>query len=210
MFGFLVMAWIVVVTALVFLVVPPVEGLGYLIRIIFLHIPTAWISVLGFFLAAWWAYRYLKTRDIKVYHRSSVAAKLGLFFCLAATVSGAIFAKYTWGAYWNWDPRQTTIFILLLIYGAYVTLELAISDDEKRAQISSAYALFAFITVPFLVFIIPRFYQSLHPDDVIINSSGTINMDPVVTMVLLASLVGITGLFLWLFRYVLQRRQEKY
>ena len=209
MLKYLVSIWLAAVTAVVFLAVPPAVGLGYAVRIMFFHIPAAWISVLGFLLAAWWAYRYLKTRDLRIYDKSSLAAKLGLAFCLAATVSGAIFAKLTWGAYWNWDPRQITIFILLLIYGAFITLELAISDAEQRAKISSVYALLAFITVPFLVFIIPRFYQSLHPDDVIINSSGSINMDTLMLMVLMAALIGITGLFVCLFQHMLQSKRKK-
>ncbi len=51
---------------------------------------------------------------------ASVSAELGFLFCIIATVSGSIFAKATWGgSYWNWDPRETSIFVLLLIYGAY-------------------------------------------------------------------------------------------
>ena len=73
--------------------------------------------------------------------------------------------------YWNWDPRQTSIFILLIIYGAYFLLRSAVEDEERRARMASVYSILAFISVPFLVFIIPRIYMSLHPDP-LINVEG--------------------------------------
>lgn len=208
MWGLIVVGLLGVVTWMVFGVVPPAEGMGYWVRIMFFHVPMAWIAVLGFLLSAWWAFRYLRTKDLAFYQRSSTSARLGIVFCVLATVSGAIFANATWGTYWNWDPRQTTIFILLLIYAAFVTLEFSINDEEKRARIASVYALLSFVTVPFLVFIIPRFYQSLHPDP-IINSSSKINMDNVMLIVLMASLATFTAAFVWLLQFSLKRKAAK-
>lgn len=186
--------WTVGVIYAVFFIVPPADGLGYLVRIAFFHIPVAWVSVMAFFLAAWWALQYIRTRDMEYDLRSFCAAKLGLLFCLLATISGAIFAKLTWGAYWNWDPRQTTVFILLLIYGAYVALRTAVEDEEHKAKLSAVYALLSFLTVPFLVFIIPRFYFSLHPEPVI-NGAGKLHMDMIMVYVLMGSVLACTGIF---------------
>jgi heme exporter protein C len=172
----------------VFTVVPPVEGLGNLVRIAFFHIPVAWVSVLAFLVSAVAAALYLKTRKMTYDAVSACSAKLGLGFCLLATVSGAVFAKLTWGAYWNWDPRQTTIFILLLIYGAYLALRSTIEEEEKRAVIAAVYALLSFITVPFLVFVIPRMYPSLHPEPVL-NGAGHLEMEPVMLVVLAAAVI---------------------
>ena len=122
----------------------------------------------------------------------------GLLFAVLATVTGSIFARIMWGAYWNWDPRQTSIVILLLIYGAYLGLRGAIPDPERRATLAAVYAILAFVTVPFLVFVVPRIYWSLHPDT-IINTRGSNEFDPLYTQVLLASLAGFTGLFVWLY-----------
>ena len=94
----------------VFFIVPPAEGLGNYVRIAFFHIPTAWVAVVAFLGAAYWGARYLKTRELRYDAKSARSAILGLIFTLMATVSGAVFSKLTWGAYWNWDPRQTTIF----------------------------------------------------------------------------------------------------
>ena len=201
-------AWVIGVVWAVFFIVPPAEGLGYLVRIAFFHIPVAWISVLAFLLSAWWAFRYLKTRNMVYDRKSSASALLGLVFCLLATVSGAIFAKLTWGAYWNWDPRQTCIFVLLLLYGAYMTLRTSFEDEEQRAKISAVYALLAFISVPFLVFILPRLYFSLHPEP-LINSAGKVHMDPVMLYVLIAALIGCTGIYWRLLQSRIAGRREE-
>jgi len=117
---------------------------------------------------------------------------------LPETVTGAIFAKIMWGAYWNWDPRQTSITFLLLIYAAYFALRAAVQDPERRATLSAVYAILAFVTVPFLVFIVPRIYWSLHPDT-IINARGVNEFDSRHTQVLMSSLAAFTGLFFWLY-----------
>jgi len=175
--------------------IPPVAGLGNMIKIIFFHIPTAWVAVLAFLWSAYYAWRVLKSKQLSHDTISSRAAGLGLIFCLLGTISGAVFAKLTWGAYWNWDPRQITIFVLLLIYGAYFALRSSIQVKEVRARISSVYSLLACVVMPFLVFVIPRFYFSLHPDP-IINRSGTIHMDNIMIIVLLLALLDATCIFL--------------
>ncbi len=183
----------------VFFIVPPAEGLGNYVRIAFFHIPTAWVAVVAFFGAAYWGARYLKTRELRYDAKSARSAILGLIFTLMATVSGAVFSKLTWGAYWNWDPRQTTIFVLLLIYAAYVTLRMTMRDERARASSSAVYAPFSFIAVPFLVFILPRMFFSLHPSPVL-NETGRIDMDAVMLGTLVLSLIDMTLIYIWLMK----------
>ena len=183
----------------VFFIVPPAEGLGNYVRIAFFHIPTAWVAVVAFFGAAYWGARYLKTRELRYDAKSARSAILGMIFTLMATVSGAVFSKLTWGAYWNWDPRQTTIFVLLLIYAAYVTLRMTMRDERARASSSAVYALFSFIAVPFLVFILPRMFFSLHPSPVL-NETGRIDMDAVMLGTLVLALIDMTLIYIWLMK----------
>lgn len=194
--GLLLSGLTLVIAGLVFFVVPPAEGLGYYVRIAFFHIPVAWVAVIAFLVSAFQGARYLRGHELAADAKSAAAAQLGFVFVILATVSGAIFSKLTWGAYWNWDPRQTTIFVLLLIYGAYLTLRGAMPAGHKRARAAAVYSLFSFLTVPFLVFIIPRLYFSLHPSPVL-NGSG-LAMDHLMLAVLLAALVDVTGIFYWL------------
>lgn len=184
------------VAAIIFFV-PPIKGLGELAKIIFFHVPTAWVAVVAFFSSAFFAAKFLRTKNFSFDELSARAAKLGFVFVLLSTVSGAIFSKLTWGAYWNWDPRQTTIFVLILIYGAYLTLRAAVTDEKIRAKVSAVYSLLSVLTVPFLVFVLPRMYFSLHPSP--INSSG-VEMDSVVVIVLIAALVDATLIFVRLMR----------
>ena len=185
-----------VVAAIIFFV-PPIKGLGELAKIIFFHVPTAWVSVVAFFSSAFFAAKFLRTNDFKFDALSARAAKLGFVFVLLSTISGAIFSKLTWGAYWNWDPLQTTIFVLILIYGAYLTLRSAVVDEKVRAKVSAVYSLLSVLTVPFLVFVLPRMYFSLHPSP--ISSSG-VDMDSEVLIVLIAAVVDATLIFVRLMR----------
>ena len=197
----------VMVAGAVFFVVPPAEGLGNLVRIAFLHIPAAWVSVIAFFMSAWWAAAYLRRGNIRDDARSFSSARFGFVFTLLATVSGAVFSKLTWGAYWNWDPRQTTILVLLLIYGAYLTLRAAMEEYNRRARVSAVYSLFSFLTVPFLVFIVPRLFFSLHPAPVL-NGSGFVDMDPVMLVTLFAAAADATLIYIWLLLKS-SRKEEK-
>lgn len=198
----------VVLLYLVFWVVPPAQGLGNYVRIAFFHIPVAWVSVLAFLMSAGWGAGYLRRRDMRFDALSAASARFGLIFVVLATVSGAVFSKLTWGAYWNWDPRQTTIFVLLLIYGAYLTLRAVMPEPMRRARVSAVYALFSFLTVPFLVFIIPRLFFSLHPSPVI-NGSGSVAMEPVMLATLLVGLLDATLIYAWLVRKSVSGRDKE-
>ncbi|MDQ3193478.1 MAG: cytochrome c biogenesis protein, partial [Bacteroidota bacterium] len=160
------------------------------------HVPMSWISVLAFFMSMYYSIKFLKTREIDYDIKSFSSAQLGFLFCVLATLTGSLWAKFNWGSFWNWDPRQTSIFILLLIYGAYFALRSAIDSEEQRARLSAVYSIIAAVTVPFFVFIMPRIVESLHPDP-IINTSGKINMDTTMFIIFLTSLLGFTLLFLW-------------
>ena len=195
---FLVLFTVAIVLVAIFFV-PPIKGLGELAKIIFFHVPTAWVAVIAFFTGAFFAAKFLKTFDFSFDVLSARAAQLGFIFVLLSTASGAVFSKLTWGAYWNWDPRQTTIFVLILIYGAYLTLRAAVSDEKIRAKVSAVYSLLSVLTVPFLVFILPRMYFSLHPSPVL-NSAGRVEMDSIVLFVLIAAVVDATLIFYQLMR----------
>jgi heme exporter protein C len=196
----LLLIWMGGVIVAAFLLPSPQLQLGEASRIFFFHVPVAWVTVLAFLISFIYSILYLRKRKLAYDIKASAAARLGLLFAILATISGSIFAKSTWGSFWNWDPRETSIFILLLIYGAYFALRSAVEAEERKAALSGVYAILAFVTVPFLVFVIPRVYQSLHPTDSVINVRLHIQMPPPILATFLASLVGFTFLFLWMFK----------
>ena len=207
--------WMAAVIWAAFMWVPSAAGFkGESSRIVFFHVPTAWVATVAFLVSCIASVIYLFRREPRDDARAAVSAGLGLLFAVLATVTGAIFARIMWGAYWNWDPRQTSITILLLIYAAYFALRGAVADPEKRATLAAVYSILAFVTVPFLMFIVPRIYWSLHPD-VITNPDPQNRLDSAHLQVLLASLAGFTGLFVWLYTIgsrietIRRRRQQE-
>lgn len=164
--------WLGGVVVAMFLLVPQYEGLGNAGRIIIMHVPTSWVCVLAFTVSAVYSALYLWKNKPEFDNRALAAAENGFLFTILATVTGMIFSQVVWGIFWNWDPRQTSIFVLLLIYAALFALRSAIEDVERRRRLSAVYSLFAFVTVPFLIFIAPRMAEStLHPNCAFIEGS---------------------------------------
>jgi len=193
---------------------PLIPGLEEKARLIFFHVPTAWLSVMAFFTSMVYGILYLRRRDPMDDISSSAAAGLGFLFCILATITGAIWAKFNWGSFWNWDPRETSIFVLLLIYGAYFSLRSAVDVEEKRATLSSVYSIIAAVTVPFFIFIMPRIMTGLHPgakgDP---DGAGPViefKMSPNMRVVFFASLIGFTLLFIWMFRLRVRTARLEY
>ena len=178
--------------------IPTIPGLYDKARIIYLHVPLSWIAFLSFFLSMVNSVQYLRKKDLVYDIRSQSAAEVGFLFTILATITGSLWAKFNWGSYWNWDPRETSIFILLLIYGAYFSLRSAIDNYEQKAKLASVYAIIAFVTVPFFIFIMPRIVESLHPADTIVDSRGKITMNPVMLSIFLYSLFSFTLLYFWI------------
>jgi heme exporter protein C len=178
--------------------IPTIPGLYDKARIIYLHVPLSWIAFLSFFLSMINSVQYLRKKDLVYDIRSHSSAEVGFLFTILATITGSLWAKFNWGSYWNWDPRETSIFILLLIYGAYFSLRSAIDNHEQKAKLASVYAIIAFVTVPFFIFIMPRIVESLHPADTIVDSRGKITMNPVMLSIFLFSLFSFTLLYFWI------------
>ncbi|HHX75033.1 MAG TPA: cytochrome c biogenesis protein CcsA [Firmicutes bacterium] len=193
--------WMTAVILASFLYMPATQGLGQTGRIIVYHVPAAWIAVLAYLMSMLNAIGCLRRGELRLDRQARINAEMGTVFCLLATITGAIWSRGAWGWYWNWDPRQTSIAVLLLIYAAYFVLRSAISDPDRRARLSAVYSVLAFLTVPFLVFVVPRVYTSLHPD--LINlEQRTFDMDSKMLVVFLAALAGFTGLYAWMYRLV--------
>jgi heme exporter protein C len=188
---------------------PSIPGLEEKGRIIFFHVPTAWVTVVAFLVSMGYGIRYLRKGSLEDDIRSVSAAGLGFLFCILATITGSIWAKFNWGSFWNWDPRETSIFILLLIYGAYFALRSAIEGDEKRARLSAVYSILACVTVPFFIFILPRIVESLHPDP-IINRQGQLHMNRTMFLIFMSSLSGFTALFFWMWNLAVRIGKLEY
>lgn len=164
--------WMAGVVVAMFLVVPQYVGLGDAGRIIIMHVPTAWVTSLAFAISGIYSLLYLWRRQPAHDASAVAAAEVGFIFCILATITGAIFAQIVWGVFWNWDPRETSILVLLLIYAAYFALRSAIDDIDRRRRLAAVYNVFAAVTMPFLLFVAPRVAEStLHPNCAFIQGS---------------------------------------
>ena len=192
-------------TVLALLTDPPLASLtsgGESSRIFFFHVPVAMVSFLSFMIAAGYAIAYLRTRRPPHDEAQVVAAELGLTLSIVAMITGAIWAKQAWGAYWNWDPRQLFLFVLILFYAAFFALRQATTIAENRRRLSAVYLVFGGAISPFLLFVLPRMYRSLHEDanQVVLATQGKINMSATVGTIFAISSLGFLLLFIWLFQ----------
>jgi len=198
-----VLITIVIVGA--FTIAPPLASMGQsgaASRIFFFHVPIAQVSFLSFVVAAVYAIVYLRIRKPDHDLVSSISAELGLIFSIVAMITGAIWAKQAWGAYWNWDPRQLFLFTLVLFYGAFFALRQAVAQADTRRRLSAVYLIFGGAISPLLFFVLPRMYQSLHEDanQVVVATQGKFNMSPTVATFFITSIVGFLCLYIWLLK----------
>ena len=185
--------WIAACIAATFLYLPPAQGFRAeeLARILAFHLPNAMVVIVAAVAAGVHAFRYL-TRgrnpldDIK----SKNAAALAAVFCILTTVTGMVFAKVQWGEPWNWDPKQTCIFLLLLIYAAYFVLRAGIENLDKRGAVGAVYILFAAVMTPLLGYVVPKYLPSLHPTNT--------KMDASYHLVIWSATAGFLGLYAWI------------
>jgi heme exporter protein C len=144
-----------------FFVAPTDFQQGEAYRIIFIHVPAAWMSMLIYivmaFWAAWgWAFN---ARMASMYARA--LAPTGAMFTFVALWTGALWGKPTWGTWWVWDARLTSEFILLLLYLGYIALTEAIDDVRRAAHAGALLALVGAVNVPVIYFSV-RWWNTLH------------------------------------------------
>jgi heme exporter protein C len=182
----------VIVAAFVY--VPPAEGFASpgCARIIVFHMPCAMIAVIAYIVSTVYAIIGLARRDVFDDVKSAASASLGFLFTALATVTGMIFAKVEWGTAWNWDPRETSILMLMIVYAAYFALRAAIPNAANRARISAAYNILACLVMPFFVFVLPRMSSGLHP--------SRASFSPEYWIVLGGAMVGYLMVYVWMFR----------
>ncbi len=165
-----------------------------LARIVFFHLPCALISSLFLVLGAAFAAARLVKGGAAWDRRSHACIEIAFVFGLLALATGIIFSKVQWGAYWSWDPRQTSFLLVMLIVGAYFALRSAFADEARRGAVSAAYALASLLPILFLVFVYPRIVTTLHPD--VVREGGFDNEYRVVFLVNLAAILGVAA---WLY-----------
>lgn len=184
----------VVASYAAFVWAPSEATMGDLYRIVYVHVASAWICYVAFSLSLIASIAFLAKRKHAYDRIAEIAAVLGLVYGAVALISGSIWAEATWGAYWNWDPRETTTLILWIAYMGYVSIKHSIVNIEKKAVIGAVYNILAFSTVP-LSYLSILLLPTLHPQ--ILSSSGVTLTSPMLATLLL-NLLAASLFFLYL------------
>lgn len=199
--------WMCFAILATFLYLGPVPGFLFPdgARSIIFHVPCAWLATLCYVVGAWYAVIHLGRRNTDAIAafssdlKSAAGMELGLVFSLLTTFTGSLFAKMEWNTYWNWDPRQSSILVICLLFAAYVVLRGALSDPETRARICAVYALVAVVPGMFLIWVLPRIVYTLHIDanQAVVGGGLGGHYRPVLYGLALPAFIG---LFVWLFQ----------
>jgi heme exporter protein C len=196
-----------VALALVFFYAPIDADQGFIQKIFYVHVPLAIVALLGFVAAGVLAIAHLRTRDEVWDHRSYVAIHISVIFGVAVLITGAIWAKASWGKWWVWDePTLVSFLIVFLLYATYYPLRYSIEDLGRRARYASVFAITAGAFVP-INFAAVRMAESLVHPRVFATAEGGMPGEMWVTF--LVSLLGITLLYLTLVRLELSTKHAR-
>jgi heme exporter protein C len=143
--------------------VPPLPILHQSIRNLYFHVPMWFSMIILFSISVVHSIKYLSSNNEDDDRKAVQSINTGIVFGILGLITGAVWARFTWGQAWSFDVKQNFAAIALLLYFAYLVLRNAIDEEQKRAKISAIYNIFAFPMMVVLLFVLPRLSDSLHP-----------------------------------------------
>jgi heme exporter protein C len=173
---------------------------GQTVRIMFIHVPAAQIAMFAYGCLGVASFLALVFRHTLADAAAQAAAPLGAAFTVLALVTGSLWGQPMWGTWWVWDPRLTSVLVMLLLYLAYMALRASLDDEAKAARASAILALVGLINLPIIHFSVD-WWNSLHQGSSIFRKGGPA-MPPVFWIPLLLMSLAYLSAFgsLWLVR----------
>ena len=144
-----------------FFVAPTDAQQGEVYRIIFIHVPAAWMSMFIYLVMAFWAALGLALKTRLSGMMASALAPTGALFTFIALWTGSLWGKPTWGTYWVWDARLTSELLLLFLYLGFIALQAAIDDRRRAEQAGAILALVGVVNIPIIYFSV-QWWNTLH------------------------------------------------
>ena len=166
-------------------------------RIFYFHVPCAWVAFAAFGLVAICGIFYLWLGSDTWDDLGYAAAESGMVFCTLVLVTGSIWAKPIWGAWWTWDSRLTTTLILWLLYGGYLMLRAMADDTPEVARFGAVIGIVAALDVPVVILSV-RLWRTIHPAVLVTKQGGHGLEDPRMVATLLVCLAAFTAFWAWL------------
>lgn len=197
-FGWFAFLFLVASQVIAIAISPPDRDMGDLQKIMYVHVPAAWMTMLAPLTVLVFALRYLWKQHEEDDLLAASAAEVATAFAGLTLVLGMIWARPTWGVWWTWDARLTSMLVLFLILVGYLALRALVDDRERRAQWSAAVGVLGAINVP-IVYMSVRWWRTIHQ-----IQSNPSTVDP-------AYVVGLrlnAFAFLFVMIYFIRRRYE--
>jgi heme exporter protein C len=177
---------------------PPEGDMGHLQKIMYVHVPAAWMTFLAFFVVLVFSVRYLWRRRENDDLIAASAAEVGATFNGLTLVLGMIWGRPAWGVWWVWDARLTSTLVLFLIFVGYLSLRAFVDDPEQKARWSAAVGAIGALNVP-IVYMSVKWWRTLHQPP-----SSPATLDPAYTMGLRLNAIALLLLMI----YFIRRRYE--
>jgi heme exporter protein C len=164
-------------------------------RLMYVHVPTAWLAYLAFVVVFVASIAYLATTRIRWDRLAAASAEVGVLFTALTIALGALWARPVWGTWWSWDPRLTTTALLLLIYVGYLAVRRLPDSPIRRARWAAVVGIVGFVDVP-IVHLSVRWWRSLHQPPA--RLLGVPDLAPLMGAALITAVMAFTVLYLYL------------
>jgi heme exporter protein C len=176
---------------LVFFVAPPDYQQGETVKIMYIHVPSAWLAMMGYAMIAVSSFGLLVFRHPLADVSAKAAAPIGAAFTLAALITGSLWGKPMWGTYWVWDARLTSVLLLFFLYLGLIALRSSLEDESLAGKLTAVLALVGVAILPIIKFSVD-WWNTLHQP----STGFTSTVDPSMRTPLLLSALGFTLLFI--------------
>lgn len=178
--------------------VPALPILHETIRNLFYHV-TQWFAMMVLLtVALWHSVKHLSTNNLRSDVVASEAVNVALFQGTLGLVTGMLWAKFTWGAWWVGDAKLNGVAAAMLVYLAYVVLRGSMDEQQKRGRVAAVYNIFAYVMFMVLVMVLPRMADSLHPGNGGNPGFGGYDLDNTMKLVFYPAVLGWILMGLWL------------
>jgi len=211
-----ILPWLAALTAMLFVAglylsfaAPPDYQQGDTVRIMFVHVPAAWVAMLAYGFMALASLVGLVNRHPLADVAAKQAAPLGALFTALALITGSLWGRPMWGTYWQWDGRLTSFLLLLFLYFGYIALWNAIENEVRAAKAAAILALVGVVNLPIIEFSV-QWWTTLHQGESIIRKGGpsisAVFLWPLFVMAAAYTLLFLTLLMVRMRTEILNRR----
>lgn len=186
--------------------VPARDILNETIRNLYYHV-TMWFTMIFLLtVSVVYAMMHLMNYDLNRDTISVEAAKVGMLFASLGLLTGMLWAKFTWGAFWTSDPKLNGVAASLLVYSAYFLLRNSMDDEQKRARFSAVYNVFAYVMMNVFILIMPRLTASLHPGNGGNPAFNSYDLDNQMRLIFYPAVIGWILVGLWILTLQIRKR----